>query len=47
MCYLTWGPHIVYHGNPIHILYLYDKMCLVEPLHAAMIAEQNGVLQTN
>ena len=26
---LTWGPHMVYHGDPIYILYLYDQMWLV------------------
>ena len=26
---LTCGPHIVYHGDPIYILYLYDQMWLV------------------
>ena len=26
---LTWGPHMVYHRDPIYILYLYDQMWLV------------------
>ena len=25
---LTWGPHMVYHGDPIYISYLYDQIWL-------------------
>ena len=24
----TWGPHMVYHGDPIYILYLHDQIWL-------------------
>ena len=26
---LTLGPHVVFHGDPIYILYLFDQMWLV------------------
>ena len=25
----TWGPHMIYHGDPIYISYLYGQMWLV------------------
>ena len=29
---LKWGPHMVNHGDPIYMLYLYDHNWLVELL---------------
>ena len=42
---LTWGPHMVYHGDPIYILYLYDQMWLVGLRSADLIFEASEVLR--